>query len=90
MDDIVVGISQTPLSLESLGIDKLSVEDRILLVRAIWDSIANHPSRPTISDALRAELDRRLEDHLANPEDVVPWEVVRAEALARIKRTAGP
>ena len=86
MDDIDVGDSRAPMSLESLGIDKLSVEDRILLVRAIWDSITNHPSSPTISDALRAELDRRLDDDLANPEDVVPWEEVRAEALARIKQ----
>jgi len=28
-------------------------------------------------------LQRRLEDHEANPNDVVPWEQIKAEALAR-------
>jgi putative addiction module component (TIGR02574 family) len=75
-----------PVTLESLGIDRLSIEDRIALAHAIWDSIATDPRRPPISDALRAELDRRLAEHRANPEDVVSWEEVRAAALARIKR----
>ena len=74
------------VSLEALGITKMSIADQIELVQAIWDNIAaNSPPRP-ISEALRAELDRRLEDHLANPDDVVPWEEVRTAALARIKR----
>ena len=68
------------ISLEALGITKMSIEDQIELVQAIWDNIAaNSPPRP-ISDALRAELDRRLDDHLANPDDVVPWEEVRGLA----------
>jgi putative addiction module component (TIGR02574 family) len=75
-----------PVSLEALGIDQMSIEDRITLVQAIWDSIASAQQRPPLSDALRAELDRRVADHLANPEDVVPWEEVKAAALARLKR----
>lgn len=72
--------------LESLGIDRLSMEDRLELVQAIWDSIALAPKRPPISDALKAESDRRLADHRANPQDVVPWEEVKAAALARMKK----
>jgi len=75
-----------PVSLEELGIDRMSIEDRLTLVQAIWDSIASGNDRPALSDALRAELDRRLADHLANPDDVVPWEEVKAAALARVKR----
>ena len=75
-----------PISLEALGIDRMSIDERLELVHAIWDSIAHSPERPTISDALRAELDRRLADNLANPADVVPWEEVKAAALARINR----
>ena len=74
------------VSLEALGIERMSIEDQLELVQAIWDNIAANPQRPPISDTLRAELDRRLDDHLANPDDVVPWEEVNAAALARIKR----
>jgi putative addiction module component (TIGR02574 family) len=74
------------VSLEAMGIDRMSIDERLELVQAIWDSIAHSASRPPISDALRAELDRRLADHLANPQDVVPWEEVKAAALARMKR----
>jgi len=73
------------VSLETLGIDRMTVEERLQLVQAIWDSI-DAAARPPLNDALRAELDRRLADHLANPADVVPWEEVKAAALARMKR----
>jgi putative addiction module component (TIGR02574 family) len=73
------------VTLESLGIDRMSVEERLKLIQAIWASIVASDERPPISDALRAELDRRLADHQANPQDVVPWEQVRDAALARLK-----
>ena len=73
-------------TLESLGIDRLSVADRFALAQAILDSIGAEPPGSTLTDAKRRELDRRWEDHLANPGDVVPWEQVRDEARARLKR----
>jgi len=73
-------------TLESLGVDRLSVEDRIALANAIWDSIAAEPHAPLLTEEHRIELQRRLADHAANPEDVVPWEQIKAEALARFKR----
>jgi putative addiction module component (TIGR02574 family) len=75
-----------PPTLQSLGIDRLSVEDRIALALAIWDSVAAQPHPPLLSEAQRQELQRRLDDHQANPEDVVPWEEIKAEALARFRR----
>ena len=75
-----------PPTLESLGIDRLSVEDRVALATAIWDSIADDTPTPLITDAQRRELDRRLTDHAENPENVVPWEQVKAEALARCRQ----
>lgn len=65
-------------SLKSLGIDRLSVEERITLVEEIWDSIALDSAALPLTDAQRAELDRRLAEHEANPDDVVPWEDVKA------------
>ena len=73
-------------TLQTLGIDRLSIEDRIALVTAIWDSIAAEPHPPLLTEAQRMELDRRLADHAARPDDVVPWEQVKAEALGRFKQ----
>ena len=72
-----------PPTLEALGIDQLSIDDRIALAQAIWDSIPPHTSSPLLTEAQRHELERRLADHEANPDDVVPWEQIKAEALAR-------
>jgi len=73
-------------TLQALGIDQLSVEGRIALMSAIWDSIAAEPHPPLLTEEQRLELQRRLAEHAANPEDVIPWEQVKAEALARFKR----
>ena len=75
-----------PISLQALGIDRMSVEERLSLIGAIWDSIAASPEAPEMTDALRDELDRRLANHRANPNDVVPWEEVKRAALARMKK----
>ncbi len=70
-------------TLKSLGIEKLTIEERIALVEELWDSIAE--STP-LTDAQRAELDRRLEEHRRDPNDVVPWEAVKASITSRLKR----
>jgi putative addiction module component (TIGR02574 family) len=70
-------------TLEALGIDRLSVAERIALVQAIWDSIAADPDAVPLTDAQRQELERRADDDDANPDDTVSWEQAKAEALAR-------
>lgn len=72
--------------LKSLGIDRLSMEERITLVEDLWDSIAEESAATSLSDAQRAELDRRLTDYAANPNDVVPWEDVKTSITARLRR----
>jgi putative addiction module component (TIGR02574 family) len=71
------------VSLKSLGIDRLSVSERLILVEELWDSIA---ADIPLTDAQRAELDRRLADHEANPDDVVSWEEVESSITARLNR----
>ena len=73
-------------TMTELGIDQWSVEDRLRLVQEIWDSIAAIPEEIPLTEAQRGELERRLAAHAANPQDVVPWEEVKAKALARAKR----
>lgn len=63
---------------------QLSVQDQLELVQALWDGIAQRDAAPALTDAQMAELDRRLADHQANPDDVVPWMDVKASALAHI------
>jgi len=72
--------------LERLGIDRMTVVERIALAQEILDSVAAEQPRAPLSEAKQRELDRRLADHAAHPEDGVPWEEVEAAALARFAR----
>ncbi|MFH2140720.1 MAG: addiction module protein [Pseudomonadota bacterium] len=40
----------------------------------------------TLTEAQKAELDRRLANHLANPDDGVPWSEVKAALLSKIRK----
>lgn len=70
------------LTLTSLGIDKLSVAQRILLVEEIWDSIAAEQEQPPLSDAQKQDLERRLAAHDANPQAGSSWPEVKARHLS--------
>ena len=59
----------------------LSVEERIRLAQEIWDSIVDEGLVIEPTKAQKAELDRRLAAHEANPDDVIPWEDVKHEML---------
>jgi putative addiction module component (TIGR02574 family) len=74
------------VDLQALGIDRLSIAERIALVQAIWDSIAADVERAPLTEAQRQEVDRRLAAHRANPHAAIPWEQVEAEALDRLRR----
>ena len=75
-----------PPTMKELGIDRLSVEDRLALVQEIWDSIAADIERAPLTEAQRQELERRLADSLARPDAVTPWEAVKARALGRARQ----
>ena len=57
---------------------RLSVHDRIELVAAIWDTVAEDAGTDTlpVSDSHRSELDRRLEDRQKDPGAESPWSEV--------------
>lgn len=65
---------------------QLSVEEQIELVEALWDNIVERNAVPGPTEAQKAELDRRLSEHAARPDDVVPWSEVKDSALTRIRR----
>jgi putative addiction module component (TIGR02574 family) len=60
---------------------ELSVPERIQLVEDIWDSIAAVPQSVTLTKAQCEELDRRLADYRAHPEEGSPWEEVKMRIL---------
>jgi putative addiction module component (TIGR02574 family) len=71
--------------LEQLGIDRMASDQRLSLAQEIIDSvIADSQCRP-LSPAQLEEIQRRVAEDDANPDDVIPAEEVHAELLAKYK-----
>ena len=60
---------------------ELPVSERLELVGDIWDSIAEAPEAVELSEAQRAELDRRLDAYHRDPKAGSPWSEVKARIL---------
>ena len=73
-------------SLKSLGIDQMSRDERLVLVQEIWDTIAKEPEPLLVTEAQRQELERRVAEDDAAPDDVVSWEEVKARTAARLRQ----
>jgi putative addiction module component (TIGR02574 family) len=73
-------MSQT---LKALGIDQLSVAQRILLVEEIWDSIVAEAEDMPLTEAQKQDLEHRLEAYNENPNAGSSWEDVRARLRAQ-------
>lgn len=73
-------------SIKSLGIDQLPVEERLALVEDLWDSIAADSAAVPLTDAQRFELQKRIEEDDAHPDEVIPWAQVKASTLARLRK----
>jgi putative addiction module component (TIGR02574 family) len=62
--------------MKDLGIDRLSVEDRLALVEEICDSVAVESEKTPLSEARREDLRRRLAAYRVNPKVGSTWESV--------------
>ena len=60
----------------------LSVAERLTLVEAIWNSIADEQEHLEVTDEQRAELDRRIAEMDENPDGGLTWE----EAMAELRK----
>jgi len=67
-------------------VEAWSVEDRLRLMDEIWSGLLDQGYEPGLTDSQHAEVERRLADDDAAPDDVVSWEEVKAEAVARATR----
>jgi putative addiction module component (TIGR02574 family) len=61
----------------------LDIQDRIRLVQGILDSIAAEQVDPDLTESQQRELDRRIDDYDANPDEVMTWAEVKASIKAR-------
>lgn len=61
----------------------LSVQDRIRLVQAILESISAQQVHPDLTEFQKQEIDRRIDDSKANPENVLTREEVKASIKSR-------
>ncbi|OLE60534.1 MAG: hypothetical protein AUI36_12245 [Cyanobacteria bacterium 13_1_40CM_2_61_4] len=57
----------------------LPLAERIELIEALWESIAQEGYEPPLTAEQAAELDRRLEAHQKNPDDVLSWDTIKTD-----------
>ncbi|MGO9108301.1 MAG: addiction module protein [Thermoguttaceae bacterium] len=60
----------------------MPIAQRLDLVEQIWDSIWEDQEQFELTDAQKAELDRRLAAHAAAPDQGVSWQEVKAKLLS--------
>ena len=61
--------------------NKLDREEQIRLVEELWDKIAESSEPFPVSENQMAELRRRKENHLAEPQAGVPWSELKSRLL---------
>ncbi|HEY2156079.1 MAG TPA: addiction module protein [Isosphaeraceae bacterium] len=69
--------------MKALGIDRLSIDDRVQLLEEISESIAAASEEITLSEAHKEDLRRRLDAYRDNPKAGSPWEEVKARLEGR-------
>jgi putative addiction module component (TIGR02574 family) len=64
-------------------ITAMTINERIALVHAIWDSIAAEMDPVQLTEPQKRELDRRIAELDANPQNVRTWEEIKAHVRGR-------
>ncbi|MGH7389641.1 MAG: addiction module protein [Candidatus Rokuibacteriota bacterium] len=62
---------------------ELPATERVEIAMALWDSLtpAEQEAEFDLTPVQRAELDRRLAEHIADPASAIPWDEVRRKLL---------
>jgi len=63
------------------AVRELPFAEKLQLVESLWDDLACSPERTPLCETLKAELDRRYQDYLANPREGSSWEEVKRRVL---------
>ena len=67
---------------EQFDVKKLSIAERIILAEEIWDRIVDEQESLGLTEAQQDELDRRLENYHASPDEGTPWEELKTRLQA--------
>jgi putative addiction module component (TIGR02574 family) len=68
-------------TMKTHGIDNLPSPERIILLQDIWDSLVDEQAIPELRKPQKHELDRRIADLDAHPENVLTWEQIKESIL---------
>lgn len=71
----------------SLGLPNLTYQQKRDIVADLMDEVSledDDSSDSVLSAAQKADLDRRIADSRANPDDWISWEEVKAASLKRL------
>ncbi len=60
-------------------VSQLSIPEKIVFVEDLWDSILPVDSKIPIPDSHKNELDKRFENHLRSPEDLLSLNGLKAQ-----------
>ena len=58
---------------------RLSVEEKLDLISALWESVAEHPERIPVRDWQLKELEQRIEAQRKDPQPGQTWAEVKRE-----------
>lgn len=64
------------MTISQHDIEMLTVEERLDLIERVWDSLTVTQDEIPLTDAQRAELDRRLDELEEKGPIGIPWEQV--------------
>lgn len=62
------------------------LEDRLRLIEAVAESISQAETSCELTNDLKQEIDRRIVEMEANPDDEVLWEQAKAEIQASLRQ----
>jgi len=71
------------VAVKAADLSAMSIDERIELVQVIWDSIAAETEKLELTTAQKHELDRRIADLDAQPDNVLTWEEIKARVRGR-------
>ena len=70
-------------NLQQLGIDRLSIAERLELIGQIWDTLPEAEGNLPVPGWHQREVERRRAAAEADPDAGIPWEVVKARLADR-------
>jgi putative addiction module component (TIGR02574 family) len=77
------------MSRPALDLATLTVDERLELIQALWESLRQRPDDVPLSPAQRALVAERRVEHRRAPDDAIPWESVHAELWDEQARDEG-